>query len=107
MRSIKIVGFIAAPLACIVGLALVAFTLETAEAAADHVTLQLKWVRQAQFAGFYVALEKGFYAAEKLNVDLSPAAIRLMLPGPSAAAVPTLLFWPSRISSSSAARACH
>ena len=34
------------------------------------MTLQFKWVRQAQFAGFYVALEKGFYAAEKLNVDL-------------------------------------
>ena len=29
--------------------------------AADEVTLQLKWVTQAQFAGYYVALENGFY----------------------------------------------
>ena len=29
--------------------------------AADKVTLQLKWVTQAQFAGYYVALDKGFY----------------------------------------------
>ena len=30
--------------------------------AADEVTLQLKWVTQAQFAGYYVAQDKGFYA---------------------------------------------
>src|SRR5262245_52839505 len=29
--------------------------------AADALTLQLKWVTQAQFAGYYVAKEKGFY----------------------------------------------
>ena len=28
--------------------------------AADKVTLQLKWVTQAQFAGYYVAKDKGF-----------------------------------------------
>jgi len=28
--------------------------------AADKLTLQLKWVTQAQFAGYYTALEKGF-----------------------------------------------
>ena len=33
----------------------------TASFAADDVTLQLKWVTQAQFAGYYVALDKGFY----------------------------------------------
>ncbi len=38
--------------------------------AADDVTLQLKWVTQAQFAGYYVALEKGFYEAEDLNVTI-------------------------------------
>ena len=27
----------------------------------DKVTLQLKWVTQAQFAGYYVAKDKGFY----------------------------------------------
>lgn len=38
--------------------------------AADDVTLQLKWVTQAQFAGYYVAAEKGFYADEDLNVEI-------------------------------------
>jgi len=40
--------------------------------AADNVTLQLKWVTQAQFAGYYVAKDKGFYAAEGLNVTIKP-----------------------------------
>ncbi|MGE6739929.1 ABC transporter substrate-binding protein [Allorhizobium pseudoryzae] len=41
-------------------------------AAADKVTLQLKWVTQAQFAGYYVAKEKGFYTEEGLDVDIKP-----------------------------------
>nr|WP_281841447.1 ABC transporter substrate-binding protein [Sinisalibacter aestuarii] len=40
--------------------------------AADDVTLQLKWVTQAQFAGYYVALDKGFYDEEDLNVTIKP-----------------------------------
>ncbi|MBZ0130685.1 MAG: ABC transporter substrate-binding protein [Rhodobacteraceae bacterium] len=40
--------------------------------AADDVTLQLKWVTQAQFAGYYVALDQGFYEAEGLNVTIKP-----------------------------------
>lgn len=38
----------------------------------DEVTLQLKWVTQAQFAGYYVALEKGFYEDEGLDVTIKP-----------------------------------
>lgn len=40
--------------------------------AADDLTLQLKWVTQAQFAGYYVAKEKGFYEEEDLNVTIKP-----------------------------------
>ena len=40
--------------------------------AADDLTLQLKWVTQAQFAGYYVALENGFYEEEDLNVTILP-----------------------------------
>jgi NitT/TauT family transport system substrate-binding protein len=40
--------------------------------AADNLTLQLKWVTQAQFAGYYVALAKGYYKAEGLNVTIKP-----------------------------------
>src|SRR4249920_4238325 len=40
--------------------------------AADKVTLQLKWVTQSQFAGYYVAKAKGFYDEEGLDVDIKP-----------------------------------
>ncbi|MBU3000599.1 ABC transporter substrate-binding protein [Roseovarius nubinhibens] len=40
--------------------------------AADDVTLQLKWVTQAQFAGYYVAQDQGFYEEEDLNVTIKP-----------------------------------
>ena len=40
--------------------------------AADDVTLQLKWVTQAQFAGYFVAQDQGFYEAEDLNVTIKP-----------------------------------
>jgi NitT/TauT family transport system substrate-binding protein len=36
------------------------------------VSLQLKWVPQAQFAGVYVAKAKGFFAAEGIDVDIHP-----------------------------------
>ena len=39
---------------------------------ADKVTIQLKWVTQAQFAGYYVAKDKGFYDAEGLDVTIKP-----------------------------------
>ncbi|HVZ02674.1 MAG TPA: ABC transporter substrate-binding protein [Dongiaceae bacterium] len=42
----------------------------TAAQAADTLTLQLKWVTQAQFAGYYVAKAKGFYDAEGLDVTI-------------------------------------
>src|SRR5258708_39340208 len=35
-----------------------------------NVTLQLKWVTQAQFAGYYAALEKGYYKDAGLNVNI-------------------------------------
>ena len=35
-----------------------------------HVTLQLKWVTQAQFAGYYAAVEKGYYKKAGLDVTL-------------------------------------
>ncbi|MGB0410640.1 MAG: ABC transporter substrate-binding protein [Pikeienuella sp.] len=39
---------------------------------ANSVKLQLKWVTQAQFAGYYVAQDKGFYEAEGLDVEIKP-----------------------------------
>lgn len=40
--------------------------------AADKLTLQLKWVTQAQFGGYYAAKDKGFYEEAGLDVDIKP-----------------------------------
>ncbi|EJN00103.1 ABC transporter substrate-binding protein [Phyllobacterium sp. YR531] len=40
--------------------------------AADKLTLQLKWVTQGQFAGYYVAKDKGFYEEANLDVEIKP-----------------------------------
>jgi len=53
------------------GIALMLFTAGTASAA-DKVTLQLKWLPQAQFMGYYVAAAKGYYKDEGLDVTILP-----------------------------------
>lgn len=40
----------------------------------DNVSLQLQWVTQAQFAGYYVALDKGWYKDEGINLTIVPGA---------------------------------
>jgi NitT/TauT family transport system substrate-binding protein len=40
--------------------------------AADKLTLQLKWVAQGQFGGYFVAKDKGFYEEEGLDVTIKP-----------------------------------
>ncbi|MGF1502781.1 MAG: ABC transporter substrate-binding protein [Paracoccaceae bacterium] len=49
-----------------------AAALTTPALAADEITLQLKWVTQAQFAGYYVAADQGFYDEEGLDVTIKP-----------------------------------
>jgi len=44
----------------------------------DKVDLQLKWVTQAQFAGYYAARDRGFYAAERLDVSIRPGSPELV-----------------------------
>jgi NitT/TauT family transport system substrate-binding protein len=63
---------LSAVLAAAVAAATVAGLSSRASAAPKltNVTLQLKWVPQAQFAGYYAALQKGFYKAAGLNVTL-------------------------------------
>ena len=58
----------------IAGLTLAAALAATSGAAEaqDTVTLQLKWVTQAQFAGYYVAREKGYYDEVGLEVEIKP-----------------------------------
>ncbi len=56
----------------LLGTALLAGLWATGGMADDDVKLQLKWVTQAQFAGYYVAQEKGYYKDEGLNVTIMP-----------------------------------
>lgn len=42
----------------------------TVATAAEQVVIQLKWLNQFQFAGYYAALEQGFFAEEGLDVVL-------------------------------------
>ena len=57
----------------VLAVAALAIGLATATAtAAEKVTLQLKWVTQAQFAGYYVAKDKGFYDEVGLDVTINP-----------------------------------
>ncbi len=49
-----------------------AATTAAATGAMTKVKLQLKWVHQAQFAGYYVAADKGYYKDMGLDVEILP-----------------------------------
>lgn len=42
------------------------------------IRLQLQWVTQSQFAGYYAALEQGFYADEGLDVTILEGAVEIV-----------------------------
>ncbi|MGP9820475.1 ABC transporter substrate-binding protein [Salinarimonas sp. NSM] len=54
------------------GLGLLVGLTAGAQAQMTDITLQLKWVTQSQFAGYYVAQDKGFYEEEGLDVTINP-----------------------------------
>lgn len=41
----------------------------------DEVNVRLKWIHQAQFAGFYYAEKAGFYKNEGINIKLNPGGV--------------------------------
>src|SRR5438093_2178600 len=47
-------------------------------AAKTPIKLQLQWFPQAQFAGYFAALDKGFYADEGLDVTILPGAVDIV-----------------------------
>ena len=59
----------------IVGLFLGLSSVANADGHANDVTIQLKWVTQTQFAGYYVAQDMGYYKDEGLNVTITPTGI--------------------------------
>jgi NitT/TauT family transport system substrate-binding protein len=46
--------------------------------AMTKVTLQLQWVTQSQFAGYYAAVDKGFYKDESLDVTIKVGAVEIV-----------------------------
>jgi NitT/TauT family transport system substrate-binding protein len=44
----------------------------TAPAETTKVKLTLQWVTQAQFAGYYAALDKGYYKEEGIDLTIQP-----------------------------------
>src|SRR5664279_4131608 len=69
MKKWSFVGGLVALAVCAVVVAGTA-AASTSSAKLTKVTLQLKWVPQAQFAGYYAASLKGFYKAQGLDVTL-------------------------------------
>jgi NitT/TauT family transport system substrate-binding protein len=53
-------------------LAVSTLSMSLSAQALEKVSVRLKWFNQAQFAGFYVAKEKGFYEEAGLDVALNP-----------------------------------
>ena len=47
-------------------------------AAKTPISLQLQWFPQAQFAGYFAALDKGYYADEGLDVTILPGAVDIV-----------------------------
>lgn len=46
----------------------------------DKATLRLQWIHQAQFAGFYVAREKGFYKERNIDLDIHQGGTQYNVP---------------------------
>jgi class 3 adenylate cyclase/ABC-type nitrate/sulfonate/bicarbonate transport system substrate-binding protein len=65
-------GLVSRPSAAVARLALALLALLATDRcwAEDRVSLQLKWLHQFQFAGYYAALDQGFYRNAGLDVDI-------------------------------------
>ena len=49
-----------------------------APAQMTKITLQLQWVAQSQFAGYFAALDKGYYKDEGLDVTIKEGAVDIV-----------------------------
>jgi NitT/TauT family transport system substrate-binding protein len=59
-------------IAAAMAIAALVFSTTASAQTPDKVRLQIKWVPQAQFAGYFVALDHGYYADENLDVTILP-----------------------------------
>lgn len=71
---------VAAGAATTVAAGAAADTTVAAAASGDmkKVSLQLQWVTQAQFAGYFAALDQGFYKAEGLDVTIKEGGVDIV-----------------------------
>ena len=81
-RSLVKRGLTVASVATVTAIALAACAAPAADSGSDSgdfepitdISLQLQWLPQAQFAGYYVALDQGFFEEEGFdNVDIIPS----------------------------------
>jgi NitT/TauT family transport system substrate-binding protein len=70
MRKVVGIGLAVAAAATVLAVATTASASK--HSSLKKVTLQLKWVPQAQFAGYYAALGLGYYRAAGLDVTIKP-----------------------------------
>lgn len=68
--SVRFINRFSLPRAFLVFLCLFSITSSLVSAAQEKVVLQLKWKHAFQFAGFYAAVEKGYYEKAGLQVTL-------------------------------------
>jgi len=68
--------FLAGFRAAVLGSAVV-LSMSSQAQALEEVSLRLKWLTQAQFAGFYVAKAKGFYEEAGLDLTINPGGPNL------------------------------
>ncbi len=75
MRAMKALALVAVAALVMVGCS----TAPGATTAArTPISLQLQWFPQAQFAGYFAALDKGYYAEEGLDVTILPGAVDIV-----------------------------
>ncbi len=69
-RKHGVVGLLALAIVALAAWGAVTATASNKSQKLTKVTLQLKWVTQAQFAGYYAAVQQGYYKAAGLDVKI-------------------------------------
>lgn len=73
MKKIIIISIIA--ILIIAGIIIIVRNKPAEETGPDKVSVRLQWLHQTQFAGIYMAKEKGFYKDNNLDVTINPGGI--------------------------------
>ena len=77
-RKVALVVLLAVAAAGVLSTAAGATTRTSGTQKLTKVTLQLKWVTQAQFAGYYAAIDQGFYKEQGLDVTIKEGGVDIV-----------------------------